>query len=75
MARASGGWSSPKENEVSAEAPAAQLDFMGNGFGEQKNLYLSEAEVAATLHSTLERGILSGRGNTGVKSENGHSKH
>lgn len=49
LSRASGGWSSPKENEVASGALEAQLYDMEKDVGETNNLYAKNPEVAARL--------------------------
>ena len=70
LAKASGGWTSPKENQVKAGAPRAQLYDMERDIGEQKNLYEKEAKIASEMLSYLERDVRRGRSTDGPKSKN-----
>ena len=70
LAKASGGWSSPKENQVKAGAPDAQLYNMELDIGEQKNLYDKEHKIASEMLSYLERDVRWGRSTDGPKSKN-----
>ena len=70
LARGSGGWSSPKESEVEADAPDAQLYELAADPSEKKNLYLDEPEVAERLLEQLQEDVLSGRSTKGPKSKN-----
>ena len=70
LAKASGGWSSPKENQVRAGAPLAQLYDMKRDIGEQKNLYEKEAKIASEMLSYLENDVRRGRSTNGPKSKN-----
>jgi arylsulfatase A-like enzyme len=70
LARGSGGWTSPKEGEVDAGAPKAQLYDMAADPGEQNNLYLQKSEVASHLLEQLTAYITDGRSTDGAKSEN-----
>ena len=70
LAKASGGWSSPKENQVKAGAPDAQLYNMELDIGEQKNLYDKEHKIASEMLSYLERDVRHGRSTDGPKSKN-----
>jgi arylsulfatase A-like enzyme len=70
LARGSGGWSSPKENQVPAGAPVAQLYDMEKDPGETTNLYVSQPEVAQRLLAQLEADILRGRSTEGADAKN-----
>ncbi|MHC4996725.1 MAG: sulfatase family protein, partial [Planctomycetota bacterium] len=70
LARASGGWTSPKENEAPGDAPEAQLYNMANDVGETTNLYTAHPDVAARLLKQFEEDVFSGRSTRGPKSEN-----
>ena len=70
MARGSGGWSSPKENEVAAGALKAQLYDMQADPGETENLYDSKPEVAAKLLALLRQDVNNGRSTEGGSSKN-----
>jgi arylsulfatase A-like enzyme len=70
LARGSGGWSSPKENEVGAGGLEAQLYDMENDFGETNNLYSKNPEVAERLLALLAADVNAGRSTEGPKSLN-----
>ena len=70
LARASGGWSSPKENQAKKGYPPAQLYDMEADVGERKNLYLEKPEVAKKLLSLLKEDIKRGRSTKGSASKN-----
>ena len=70
LAKASGGWTSPKENQVKAGAPNAQLYNMDVDIGEQKNLYENEKKIVSEMLSNLESDVMSGRSTDGPKSKN-----
>ena len=70
LAKASGGWTSPKENQAGADAPQAQLYDMENDPGEQNNLYLSHPEVAQRLLANLTADVQSGRSTDGPAAKN-----
>ena len=70
LARASGGWSSPKEGGASKDAPRAQLYDMGADSGEKKNLYAEKPEIARRLLAQLENDVRSGRSTSGPESKN-----
>jgi arylsulfatase A-like enzyme len=70
LARGSGGWSVPKENQVAADAPEAQLYDMENDPGEQNNLYLSHPEVAQRLLADLTADVERGRSTDGPEAAN-----
>lgn len=70
LAKSSGGWSSPKENQTPKDSPKAQLYDMGADPGETKNLYESNPEVAAKLLKLLEADVTRGRSTDGPKSQN-----
>jgi arylsulfatase A len=70
LAKASGGWSSPKENQVDADAPKAQLYDMSSDVGEQRNLYLEKPEVADKLLQQLTAYVYNGRSTAGPESPN-----
>ena len=70
LAKASGGWSSPKENEVPKGSQKAQLYDMENDPGETTNLYESHPEVAQRLLVQLEAEVFSGRSTEGPASRN-----
>ncbi|MDF1815188.1 MAG: sulfatase-like hydrolase/transferase [Verrucomicrobiales bacterium] len=70
LAKASGGWTSPKENEAAANAPKAQLYDMSADIGEKQNLYTAKPEIAEKLLAQLEADIANGRSTAGPDSEN-----
>ena len=70
LAKASGGWTSPKENQVKAGAPNAQLYNMDMDIGEQKNLYEKENKIVSEMLSNLESDVRRGRSTDGPKSKN-----
>lgn len=70
LAKGSGGWSAPKENQVSADAPEAQLYDMENDPGEQNNLYLAHAEIAQRLLVDLTADVERGRSTDGPEATN-----
>ncbi len=70
LARASGGWSSPKENEVGKDAPKAQLYNMASDISEQNNLYAEQPELVQQLLRQLTADIKNGRSTIGPDSKN-----
>ncbi len=70
LARGSGGWTSPKENQVPAGAPKAQLYNLEDDPGETTNLYASQPEIAQNLLKLLEADVQRGRSTEGPKSAN-----
>lgn len=70
LAKASGGWTSPKENQAGADAPQAQLYDMENDPGEQNNLYLTHPEVAQRLLANLTVDVQNGRSTDGPAAKN-----
>ena len=59
MARGSGGWSSPKEDDTTLDnMPIAQLYDMENDAAETTNLYLERPEIAEKLITTFRIMIL-----------------
>ncbi len=70
LARGSGGWSSPKENEVAADTPKAQLYDLAADPGEKNNLYTERPEVADRLLRQLTADVTGGRSTAGPKSKN-----
>ena len=70
LAKASGGWSAPKESDAPQDWPTAQLYSMTNDAAEQKNLYLVQSEVAAELLQHLEHDVKNGRTTPGPPSAN-----
>ena len=70
LAKGSGGWTSPRENEVPVDSPAAQLYDMENDPGETTNLFTSKPEVAQRLLKALEADVQRGRSTVGPDSAN-----
>jgi arylsulfatase A len=70
LAKGSGGWTGPKENQVAADAPQAQLYDMEKDPGEQNNLYLSHPEVAQRLLADLTADVQNGRSTAGPEAKN-----
>ena len=70
LARSSGGWTAPKENQVKKNAPIAQLYDMEADPSETNNLYTSQPEIAAQLLKQLEADVTSGRSTTGLAPKN-----
>jgi arylsulfatase A-like enzyme len=70
LAKGSGGWSSPRENQVPATAPVAQLYDLDKDPGEQNNLYDSQPDVATKLLAQLKEDVTNGRSTQGIESTN-----
>lgn len=70
LARGSGGWTSPKENQVAADAPRAQLYDLAADPGERSNLYLQKPDVAEDLLAALKKDVSRGRSTDGDESGN-----
>jgi len=70
LAKASGGWTSPKENQVPKGSPKGQLYDMETDVGEKNNLYPSKPELVAELLAKLTKDIKGGRSTDGPKSKN-----
>jgi arylsulfatase A len=70
LARGSGGWSSPKENEVHAGTLEAQLYDMEKDVGETNNLYKKRPNVAKKLLALLAKDVEVGRSTSGPNSLN-----
>ena len=70
LARGSGGWTSPKENEVPADAPIAQLYNVATDPGEKHNLWQKQSETAQRLLAQLTADIQNGRSTAGAPSAN-----
>ena len=70
LARGSGGWTSPKENEVKSDATKGQLYNMEDDIGETTNLYTEKPEVVSELLALLEADVTRGRSTEGDDSEN-----
>jgi arylsulfatase A len=69
LARASGGWTSPKESQAKGALPA-QLYDMEADVGEKKNLYREKPEVVAKLLALLQKDVKRGRSTKGTVSKN-----
>lgn len=70
LAKGSGGWTSPKEKEVSDGSPIAQLYDMENDPGETTNLYTSHPDKVESLLSLLKSDIENGRSTKGAVVKN-----
>lgn len=70
LARASGGWSSPKENEAGKDAPKGQLYHMRKDIGETNNLFEKNPEKVEVLLGLLKADVSRGRSTTGSESKN-----
>lgn len=70
LARASGGWSSPKENQAPADAPKGQLYDMSADPGETNNLYEARPEIVERLLADLRSDVLRGRSTKGAPAKN-----
>jgi len=70
LAKASGGWSSPRENQAKKGAPPAQLYDMSRDTEEQKNLYSEKSAIVQELLSHLKEDVARGRSTDGPKSSN-----
>lgn len=70
LARGSGGWSSPKENEAPSDAPRGQLYDLSIDPGEQENLFLTRPQVVQHLLELLRSDIERGRSTVGPPSRN-----
>lgn len=70
LAKASGGWTSPKENQVPKGSPKGQLYDMETDVGEKNNLYTSKPELVAELMAKFTKDVKQGRSTEGSKSKN-----
>jgi len=70
LAKASGGWSSPKENQSPPGSPTGQLYDMQADPSETNNLYESKPEIVERLLSELKSDVVSGRSTNGPTSKN-----
>jgi arylsulfatase A-like enzyme len=70
LARGSGGWTSPKENEVPAGSPDAQLYDLAADPSEKKNLVNEQPETVMRLLAQLKECVFSGRSTVGPNSKN-----
>ena len=73
LAKASGGWTSPKEKQAPAGAAPGQLYDMSTDLGEKKNLYEEKPDMVASLLALLEKDIKRGRTTKGPKSKNDYN--
>ena len=73
LAKASGGWTSPKEKQAPAGAAPGQLYDMSTDLGEKKNLYEEKPDMVASLLALLEKDIKRGRSTKGPKSKNDYN--
>ncbi len=70
LAKASGGWSSPTENQAPKGSTKGQLYDMDADPGETTNLFESKPEVVEKLLAQLKKDIARGRSTTGPDSKN-----
>jgi arylsulfatase A len=70
LAKGSGGWTSPTEREVDADALPAQLYDMEKDPGEQNNLYLTHPEIAEKLLAAMTSDVERGRSTDGPEAKN-----
>ena len=70
LAKGSGGWTSPKENQVPEGSPVAQLYDLEADPGETKNLFESRPEIAQRLLKQLEEDVERGRSVDGPDATN-----
>jgi arylsulfatase A len=70
LARASGGWSSPRENQAPLDSLPGQLYDIEIDPSEMTNLYDAKPEVVARLVSQLKSDVLRGRSTTGPPAQN-----
>lgn len=70
LARASGGWTSPKENEAPKDGPKGQLYHLGKDIGETNNLFESNPGKVEDLLALLTADVERGRSTDGVASKN-----
>lgn len=70
LARGSGGWSSPKENQIPKGSPKGQLYRMDTDRAEKNNLFEKEPEIVAGLLAEIEADIKRGRSTEGTESPN-----
>jgi arylsulfatase A len=74
LAKGSGGWSFPKENQVPKGASKAQLYNLEADPGEQVNLYTAELGIAERLLAQLTAEVRRGRSTKGWDSKNDTDK-
>jgi len=70
LAKGSGGWTSPTEREVDADALPAQLYDMEKDPCEQNNLYLTHPEIAEKLLAAMTSDVERGRSTDGPYAKN-----
>ena len=70
LARASGGWSSPKEDQAPGDGPQGQLYDLQADPSETTNLYHTRPDVVSRLASQLKADVLRGRSTTGPRAKN-----
>jgi len=70
LARGSGGWTAPKENQVKAGTPEAQLYDLEADPSETTNLYKQKPEIANKLLKDLENDIVHGYTRNGANTKN-----
>jgi len=70
LARGSGGWTSPKEDEVPAGSPDVQLYDLTADPSEQRNLCNKQPGTVQRLLTQLEQDVFRGRSTEGPESEN-----
>jgi arylsulfatase A len=70
LARGSGGWSSPKENQIAKDQVPAQLYDLEKDPGEKNNLFEERPEMVKELLGYLEEDVKRGRTTEGPKSRN-----
>ncbi len=73
LAKGSGGWTSPTEAQMPADAPKAQLYNMKDDIGETTNLADSKPEIVSQLLDLLKADIERGRSTAGPDSTNDFS--
>jgi arylsulfatase A len=70
LAKASGGWSSPKEYEAPKDSPKGQLYDLEADPSETNNLYETQPEVVERLFTRLRSDVLRGRSTKGPNAKN-----
>lgn len=70
LAKGSGGWSSPNENEMPKKAPKGQLYDLEKDPAETNNLYETNPDVVAKLLTLLKNDIDNGRSTAGAEAQN-----
>jgi len=70
LARGSGGWSQPTEQQQKKDAPPAQLYHLENDLGETQNHFLTKQDIAQKLLQQLQADIQNGRSTPGPPSTN-----